>query len=185
MPDRDTRSATVLGRTLAAVTYSRATTFRSLDGVRLAGTVVAPSGPVEAAVVLVHGGGVTRDEGHDDHLDEEHSRLLDEQGYIDFTPRLKHGRPLLNEVFWLQPHTVLDQIKTPTLTVHGTGDTLVPIDGSRAAVPRFTAPCTLVEIEGAQHGFAVHDDPGYLNPQSQAWQAQVIEKVAGRLRTDL
>lgn len=287
----DARSAALLRRTLAAVTYSRTTTFRSLDGLRLAGTVVAPSGPVETAVVLVHGGGVTRDEGgfftrlaagladagfaslrfdlrghgesegrqeeltlatilndirvalrhvreatgagttgligasfgggicgyyaahrpeevsrlvllnpqldykrrtidsrpywRDDYLDEEHSRLLDEQGYIDFTPRLRHGRPILNEVFWLQPHTVLDQIKAPTLIVHGTGDTLVPIDGTRAAVPRFTAPCTLVEIEGAQHGFAVHDDPEYRAPQSQVWQAQVIETVADWLRTDL
>ncbi|MGH4007534.1 MAG: hypothetical protein ACRDTH_05095 [Pseudonocardiaceae bacterium] len=25
-----------------------------------------------------------------------------------------------------------------------------------------------LEIEGAQHGFAVHDDPQYLHPQSQS-----------------
>jgi uncharacterized protein len=35
-----------------------------------------------------------------------------------------------------------------------------------------------VEIEGAQHGFAVHDDPQYSNPQSQEWQASVIRIVA-------
>jgi hypothetical protein len=40
----------------------------------------------------------------------------------------------------------------------------------------------LVEIEGSQHGFAVHDDPQYLNPQSRIWQASVIESVASWLQ---
>jgi hypothetical protein len=35
----------------------------------------------------------------------------------------------------------------------------------------------LVLIDGSQHGFAVHDDPRYLNPQSQAWQTLVIAEV--------
>lgn len=34
-----------------------------------------------------------------------------------------------------------------------------------------------LEIEDAQHGIAVHDDPTYADPQSQAWQAQVIQAV--------
>ena len=37
-------------------------TFRTLDGQQLAGTLVAPDGPPEHSVVLVHGGGVTRHE---------------------------------------------------------------------------------------------------------------------------
>lgn len=115
---------------------------------------------------------------HDDHLDDDAAQALAEQGYIQFTPHLRHGYPLLNEVFWLRPHTVLADIQAPTLIVHGTGDTLVPIESTHAAVPQFTAPVELVEIEGAQHGFAVHDDPQYLNPQSQAYQASVIQTVA-------
>src|SRR5580700_9570379 len=39
------------------------TSFRTLDGLRLAGTFVLPDGTPDRAVVLVHGGGVTRDEG--------------------------------------------------------------------------------------------------------------------------
>ena len=77
---------------------------------------------------------------------------------------------------------MLDAIRAPTLIVHGTKDTLVPIESSRAAVPQFAASCTLVEIEGSQHGFAVHDDPLYLDPQSRMWQASVIETVAGWLK---
>lgn len=43
---------------------------------------------------------------------------------------------------------------------------------------QFQAEHKLVEIEGAQHGFAVHEDPQYLNPQSQEWQAFVIRTVS-------
>ena len=42
---------------------STATIVRALDGLRLAGTLVTPGSAAERAVVLVHGGGVTREEG--------------------------------------------------------------------------------------------------------------------------
>src|SRR4051794_33875117 len=42
---------------------ARETSFRTLDGLLLAGTLVEPTDPLVGAVVLVHGGGVTRDEG--------------------------------------------------------------------------------------------------------------------------
>jgi pimeloyl-ACP methyl ester carboxylesterase len=262
---------------------SRAASLRTLDGLHLAATLVTPAESGERAVVLVHGGGVTREEGGfftrlatrlgeadvaslrfdlrghgesegrqeelslatilndirialayvrettgvtrisllgasfsggvcgyyaakrreeldrlvllnpqldykkrtidsrpywtDDHLSDDTARQLTEQGYIQFTPTLRHGRPILNEVFWVQPLTVLGDITAPTLVVHGTKDTFVPIEASRAAMALFTAPHELVEIEGAQHGFAVHDDPQYVNPQSQEWQAFVIRTV--------
>jgi uncharacterized protein len=73
---------------------------------------------------------------------------------------------------------VLDEIAAPTLIVHGTQDTFISIESSRAAVHQFTAEHKLVEIEGAQHGFAVHNDPTYANPQSQQWQAFVIRAAA-------
>ena len=263
------------------------TIFRTLDGLHLTGTLVSPSASVDQAVVLVHGGGVTREEGgfftrlaaglagagvaslrfdlrghgasggrqeeltlsailndirvalahvraetgasaasllgasfgggicgyyaakrpadvdrlvllnpqfdykkrtidtrpfwSNDSISEEGAQQLDDQGFIQFTPTLRHGRPLFNEVFWLKPHEVIGEIAAPTLVVHGTKDTLVPIESSRAAMAQFTAEHELVEIEGSQHGFAVHDDPQYLDPQSQIWQASVIETVAGWL----
>ncbi|HEY5311277.1 MAG TPA: hypothetical protein VIK18_02115, partial [Pirellulales bacterium] len=63
-------------------------------------------------------------------------------------------------------------------------DTFVPIESSREALSQFKAECRLVEIDGAQHGFAVHDDPQYLNPQSQEWQAFVIRTVADWITAD-
>jgi alpha-beta hydrolase superfamily lysophospholipase len=258
--------------------------FRTLDGLHLAGTLARPDQPGDRAIVLVHGGGVTREEGgfftrlaaglgetgvaslrfdlrghgdsegrqedltlaailndiraalewlrsasgagrlsllgasftggacayysarrtaeidrlvllnpqlnykkrtidsraywHDDQLSEDEAGQLSELGYIQFTPTLRHGRAILNEVFWFEPLSVLGDITAPALLVHGTKDTFVPVEDSREAVRLFTAPHRLVEIEGSQHGFAVHDDPHYLNPQSQAWQALVIETVA-------
>lgn len=266
------------------------TMIRTLDGLHLAGTVVTPDGTPERAVVLVHGGGVTREEGgfftrlagglgeagvaslrfdlrghgesegrqeeltlsailndirvafayvreatgasevsvlgasfsgglcayyaakcpedvtrlvllnprldykkrtidnkpywSHDYLDDEVAQQLTEQGYIAFTPSFKHGRALLNEVFWIKPHLVLDEITAPTLIVHGTKDTFIPVESSRAAVPQLQVEHKLVEIEGAQHGFAVHDDPQYLNPQSQQWQAFVIRTVAEWITAD-
>lgn len=265
--------------------HEAVTTLRTLDGLRLAATLTTPEGPARQAAVLVHGGGVTREEGgfftrmaaglaeagvaslrfdlrghgqsdgrqeeltlssilndirvaiadvrdaasvdhvsllgasfgggicgyyaakrpndvarlvllnpqfnykwrtidsrpywHDDCIDDEAARTLDEQGAITFTPTLKHGRPMLNEVFWLRPDEAIGEIAAPTLVVHGTKDTLVPIESSRAAMAKFRAEARLIEVEGSQHGFAVHDDPQYLQPQSQEWQAFVIRTVAG------
>jgi pimeloyl-ACP methyl ester carboxylesterase len=114
---------------------------------------------------------------HDDELDSEMAEQLREHGYIQFTPTLRHGRPILNEVFWFEVLPVLRDIQAPTLVVHGTKDTFVPIDASREAMTLFQAEHQLVEIEGSQHGFAVHDDPQYRNPQSQEWQVFVIRTV--------
>ena len=187
---------------------SSATSVRTLDGLRLAGTLVEPVSASDRAVVMVHGGGVTREEGgfftrlaagvaslrfdlrghgesegrqeeltlaailndirvavahvkeatgaarvsllgasfgggicgyyaakrpndvtrlvllnpqlnynrrtidsrsywSDDYINDEAARQLTTQGFIQFTPSLRHGRAIFNEVFWLQPHTVL------------------------------------------------------------------------------
>ncbi|MCP3797976.1 lysophospholipase [Allokutzneria sp. A3M-2-11 16] len=263
---------------------STETRFRTRDGLQLVGTLVQPEAAAERAVVLVHGGGVTRDEagfftrlaaglaeagvaslrfdlrGHgdsagrqedltlsailndielaiehvraaagassvsllgvsfagglvgyfaakrpelverlvmgnpllnykkrfiddkpywsEDRIHEDAARELNEQGFIAHSPTFKLSRGLLNEVFWLQPHTVLGEITAPTLIIHGTKDTFIPVESSRGAIAQLGAVHKLVEIEGAQHGFAVHDDPQYADPQSQEWQAFVIRTVA-------
>lgn len=112
-----------------------------------------------------------------DYLDDEAAQALSEHGYLSHRPGVKHGRALLNEVFWLQPHAVLGEITSPTLMVHGTEDTFISIESSRMAVQQLQVEHRLVEVDGAQHGFAVHDDPQYLDPQSQEWQAFVIRIV--------
>jgi predicted alpha/beta-hydrolase family hydrolase len=48
---------------IEAMTKRHVTTLRTYDGLHLAGTLVEPEAPAARAVVLVHGGGVTREEG--------------------------------------------------------------------------------------------------------------------------
>jgi pimeloyl-ACP methyl ester carboxylesterase len=49
-------------------------------------------------------------------------------------------------------------LKTPTLIVHGTADTFVPVESSRSAIRTIAAKPKLIEVPGAQHGFAVDND---------------------------
>jgi pimeloyl-ACP methyl ester carboxylesterase len=114
---------------------------------------------------------------HEGQISEEAGRELLDQGFLVHSPTFKLGRPLLNEVVYLQPHTVLGDIRAPTLLVHGTQDTFIPVESSQWAAQQLRAEHRLIEIEGAQHGFAVHDDPRYAHPQSQQWQAEVICSV--------
>jgi uncharacterized protein len=259
------------------------TEFRSLDGIRLRGTLVVPAALSASASVLVHGGGVTRHEGGfftrvasgladagvsslrfdfrghgesegrqedltisgvvndircaaehvraktgihrisvigtsfgggisayyasrypdqverlvlfnpllnykkrfiddkpywtDEHISQEAGHELARRGFIAHSPTFKLGRALLNEVFYIQPHLALGRVTAPTLIVHGTRDTFVPVDSSRAAVTDMAGVASLVEVEGAQHGFAVHDDPQYQDPQTREWQGYVIRTV--------
>lgn len=113
-----------------------------------------------------------------DYLSDDMARQLTEDGYVPHSPTVKHGRAFLNEVFWVRPNDVLGEIMAPTLIVHGTKDTFISVESSRRAVHDFRVEHRLVEIDGAEHGFAVHDDAQYLDPQSQEWQSFVIETVA-------
>lgn len=57
---------------------------------------------------------------HDDQISEEAGRELAAQGFLMHSPTFKLGRALLNEIFYLQPHTLLGNVQAPTLIVHGT-----------------------------------------------------------------
>ncbi|WP_331731659.1 alpha/beta fold hydrolase [Kitasatospora sp. NBC_01300] len=122
----------------------------------------------------------SRPYNRDDCLSEEAARDLDRQGFTERSP-FALGRALLNEVHYLDPSALLPRITADTLVVHGTKDTFVPVDDSRRLTFEFGGEAELVELEGAQHGFAVHDDPQYLDPQTQAWQAEVITRITSFL----
>ncbi|MFJ5551202.1 alpha/beta hydrolase family protein [Streptomyces sp. NPDC093225] len=118
-----------------------------------------------------------------DYLTPEAARDLDERGFTELSP-FELGRALHNEVFYLDPDVYLRAVRAPALLVHGTKDTFVPVESSRRYVCVLGGPAELMELEGAQHGFAVHEDPAYAHPQSQAWQAQFIERVTGFLTAE-
>lgn len=114
-----------------------------------------------------------------DRIDPVVAAELSDQGCVAHSPTFKLGRPLLNELFWLHPDEEIRELRAPTLILHGTGDTFVPIESSREHAARIPGEVQLLEVDGAQHGIAVHDDPGYLDPQTQAWQAEAITEIAG------
>lgn len=114
---------------------------------------------------------------HGDFLDDAKAETLRKQGYLDHSDAVKHSREFLNEVFWLRPNEVIGEITVPTLLVHGTEDTFVSVETSRQAAEQLRVEHRLVEIDGAQHGFAVDQDPEYADPQTQEWQAFVIQTV--------
>ncbi|MEU4507380.1 alpha/beta fold hydrolase [Streptomyces sp. NPDC024089] len=116
----------------------------------------------------------------DDYLSRDMAARLDERGFTEKSP-FKLNRALLNEVFYLDTPAILAGVRAPVLMVHGTEDTFVPVESSRRHQSMFSGPVELVELEGAQHGFAVHEDPQYLDPQSRAWQREVIERVSAFL----
>jgi pimeloyl-ACP methyl ester carboxylesterase len=118
-----------------------------------------------------------KDYWSNDRIDGASAQLLATDGYVAHSPSFRLGRALLNEVFWLDARAELGQIAAPTLLVHGTGDTFIPIDSSRAAEAALKCRHELMEVNGAQHGFAVHDDPGYRDPQTQLWQESVITRT--------
>lgn len=115
---------------------------------------------------------------HDGRINEEAGRELAEQGFLFHNPSFKLSRPLLNEVFYLRPDEAIGELAVPTLFIHGTRDTFIPVESTRAAVERVKGDVELLEIEGAQHGIAVFDDPQYLDPQTQTWQASVASSIA-------
>jgi alpha-beta hydrolase superfamily lysophospholipase len=112
---------------------------------------------------------------HDDRLDPAAVSELDAVGFVPHSPTFKLGRALLNEVFHLPVRAALSRVTAPTLIVHGTKDTFINIESSRVAVDQLAGECTLIEIDGAQHGFAVPNDPEYLDPQTLSWQELVID----------
>jgi pimeloyl-ACP methyl ester carboxylesterase len=76
------------------------------------------------------------------------TRRLAEVGYLEHGPGVRHGRAFLNEAFWVRPSFVFGEILPPTLIVHGTKDTRVPVESSRAAARRLKIDDVLVEIDG-------------------------------------
>ncbi|TVL87937.1 alpha/beta hydrolase [Streptomyces sp. SAJ15] len=114
-----------------------------------------------------------------DRLQHEAAHALLTDGFLPHSPTFKLGRPLLNEVFHVAPDDYLGRVRQPTLIVHGTKDTFIPVESSRYHLERLGSPTRhLLEIDGAQHGIAMPDDPAYEEPQTRRWQTVVVHAVA-------
>lgn len=120
---------------------------------------------------------------HDDILDGDAAAELSGMGFIPHSSTFKLGRALLNEVLHFPHEAVLAGVVTPTLFLHGTKDTFIPIQSSRDARQLIGGPAVLVEVNGAQHGIAAPDDPQYADPKTQRWQTEAIKLISGWLQS--
>lgn len=86
------------------------------------------------------------------------------------------SRAMINELLAFDPSQGVTLLNKPILMVHGTKDTVVPIEGTKTCC-RSMHNCTLIEVENAQHGFtdAVTDDIN--SPESQAIRSRVVEQT--------
>ena len=142
------------------------TVIRTLDGLHLVGTLVTPQTPTSRAVVLVHGGGVTRDEnGFFTRLAEGLAEA--DVASLRFDLRGHGESEGLQEDLTLS--TILNDIRAAI--THGRQET-----GAQAV--------SLLGASFAGGITAILDDPTYADPQSQEWQAFTIRTIAEWLTAD-
>ena len=95
-------------------------------------------------------------------LTQDAQNSLIELGYIE-RKGFKLGAPMVNELLSFDPVKGLPSLNKPILFIHGTKDTVVPIEGTRESYSQ-TKDCELIEVAGAQHGFT---DPATDDPHSE------------------
>ena len=104
---------------------------------------------------------------------DEAAESLDRQGHVEHTPVFPLGRAMLNEVFWLRPDTVFDDLAAPTMIVHGSADPTIPLRSSEKAAAS-AVHCELVVLDGAGHGFSPAGESPEAVAASRAWTAAAV-----------
>ncbi len=102
--------------------------------------------------------------------------MLTEDGWIDHLGVLKLGRCFLNELPWIDPTLVADDISCPTIVFHGTEDTRVPAAASIKWVSD-VAGAQLVLVNGADHELAEPGDGAHESERTVAWHAEVQQSI--------
>jgi pimeloyl-ACP methyl ester carboxylesterase len=77
------------------------------------------------------------DEWQHGYLTPDAAAALARDGYLPHSASARHGRALLNEIFHLRPDRMLGAVTAPTMIVHGTADTVIPVAWSKQAAPAF------------------------------------------------
>jgi len=116
-------------------------------------------------------------------LTEQAQRSLNETGYI-VRKGFKLGKPMVNELISFDPTVGLQMLDKPILYVHGTDDTVVPIDTTIENYNK-NGKGELIKVSGAQHGFTdpITDDPS--SSKSQDIRRYVIEKVIAWIKKNV
>jgi len=101
---------------------------------------------------------------------------LNKKGYLAHGTVFRMGRPLINELYHIHPYLAMSKITVPTLTIHGTNDSMVPY---RISSRYYKVNCEykFLSIKGADHGFTMPGDEDYKHPQTIKWQNIAIEEA--------
>lgn len=109
-------------------------------------------------------------------LTREGAQELSQQGYLPHGTVFRMGIPLINELFYIHPYLEMKNITVPTLTIHGSNDSMVPFDISEQ-YHKVRGHSEFIAIEGADHGFTESGDEDYTRPQTIEWQNFAIKKA--------
>lgn len=94
----------------------------------------------------------------------------------------KIGRHLANEL-WAWTDAMVDVLATPTLVIHGTEDSVIPVGQTRRAFADRT-DATFVEIPNAEHGFTDARTDDTKSEASLAIRSDVIERLSTWLSSE-
>lgn len=111
----------------------------------------------------------------DGDIDPRTQQALHDDGYCE-RRGFRIGRALANELATWKCDESLRLLAHPTLVLHGTADSVIPIASSRTAFAD-NHMATLIEVDDAQHGFTdpKTDDPS--TEKSMQLRANVVETI--------
>lgn len=113
---------------------------------------------------------------HEGHLNNDGIEALNRDGWLPHGTVFRMSRQLINELFHIRPYLEMSKISVPTLTVHGTKDSMVPFDVA-LQYHKVNSQYEFLRIEGADHGFTVSGDEDYSDPQTIAWQELAFDNA--------
>ena len=136
-------------------------------------TLVPVKTVVMLAPVIDYQGDVLGQHGAvvDGKLREEMTQDLQRQGYVE-TDGIRYGAALLNELGFISGAEGLRQLKCNALILHGDADLVVPYSSSKRFAEMYEH-CTLLNIPGTDHGFAVGDDEDLSSPATKEKHREV------------
>lgn len=111
-------------------------------------------------------------------LNKAGAERLEIQGWLPYGEGpFRIGRAMINELFWVKPYQIMKDIPCPTLTIHGTKDSVVPFVDSEQYYQANTQS-ELIAIEGADHGFTLPGDDEMRSPETIVFRDRAIQAVA-------
>ncbi|MBV9013813.1 MAG: alpha/beta fold hydrolase [Pseudonocardiales bacterium] len=108
-------------------------------------------------------------------LTSQASQQLRNQGWI-YRGDFHLSRPMVNEAMHVRPADLMAKISAPTLTIHGTDDSMVSFNTARDNY-QTSGNSKFIAIAGADHGFVVPGDEDLENPRTINYRKDVIEKT--------